>query len=94
MSVAGEELRVRESSSPEVQHAVGYLGKELRRGEAGQDRHGEMTSDNKQGLGRAPEKPAAKAEKAQQRRVDPEGHRTRMAKKAFPCRVTGVSRGL
>lgn len=26
-----------------------------------------MTSDNKQGLGRAPEKPAAKAEKSQQR---------------------------
>lgn len=63
MSVAGEELRVRESSRTEVQYAMGYLEKELRRGEAGQDRHGEMTSDNKQGLGRAPAKPAAKAEK-------------------------------
>lgn len=41
MGVAWEELRVRESPGTEVQHAAGYLGMELRRGEAGEDRHGQ-----------------------------------------------------
>ena len=38
-SVVWEDLRVEETPGAEAQHAVRYLGLELRRGEAGRDKH-------------------------------------------------------
>lgn len=85
-SVAWEELRVTESPATEFQHAVSYLGLELRRGEDGQERHKEMTSDDKQGLGRPPEpREACSKDREGTAEGDSGGHSTRMTKKIFPC---------